>query len=91
MKKTYEKPEILFESFVSSTNIAANCHPIIDTLSEGSCAYEAIVGETWRNIFTEAIVACELKDGKYTDGKEDEIFGGICYHVPTNGSSLFNS
>ena len=39
MKKVYEKPEILFESLASSTNIAGDCLKIIDTFSYGLCGF----------------------------------------------------
>ena len=40
MKKTYSKPEIVFENFVLSTNIAANCDVIISTADSGNCGIE---------------------------------------------------
>ena len=89
MKKTYEKPAILFESFVSSTNIALNCSPIIDNQSEGKCAYMIPVGTIYKHVFTDALDVCVTKDSE--DGKADEIYNGLCYHVPVDKNSLFNS
>lgn len=91
MKKAYAKPEIMFESFASSTNIAANCKMKIDTFANGDCAYMAVVGDKWEAIFLSDIPACEVKDGPETDNSADGAYGGYCYHVPVDGNSLFNS
>jgi len=91
MKKTYEKPAILFESFVTSTNIAGNCTLKTHTPAAGSCSYSMVVGDKWRDVFVSNVNACELKDGDDTDKNADGVYGGICYHVSVDGQGLFNS
>lgn len=89
MKKTYQKPEILFEDFSLSVNIAGDCSIRTNTPSEGTCAYEIKVGFATWNVFTDAVAACTTKESR--DGSADEIYNSICYHVPYDNSSLFNS
>lgn len=83
MKKTYEKPMILFEDFSLSTNIAGDCEKRINSPVVDSCAYSVKVGVKTFYFFTDAINACTTKDA---DGEYD----GFCYHVPY-GQNLFNS
>ena len=81
MKKVYEKPEIVFENFSLSTNIAAGCeytdpnHPDLffsgmgyAFTSEANCGYP-------------------IPNEVGGDGD----FNGICYHVPSEIKNLFNS
>lgn len=85
MKKMYSKPEIVFESFVLSTNIAGNCKTIINTPSYGNCAYsvtDEFLGPL--NIFVTGVSAC-------TTTEADGEYNGICYQTPVDTSSLFNS
>lgn len=80
MKKVYEKPEIVFDCFTLSTNIAAGCKfkTNLQVVDATGCGY----GDRTGVIFTSAI-NCEYQE---VDGD----YNGICYHVPT-GNSLFNS
>ena len=84
MKKTYNKPEIMFESFTLSTNIAGDCKVKTWTPNSGSCAYEVKdeFGDTY-NVFTSAVTLC-------TTHEEDGEYSNICYDVPY-GDNLFNS
>lgn len=93
MKKIYEKPLIMFESFTLSTNIATDCEKKTDTKSNGNsdCGYYFTgLG----NLFIDSIGAC--KDSSWVTGwgSDDGYFGSendaICYHVPF-GENLFNS
>lgn len=90
MKKVYSKPEIIFEDFALSTNIAGNCGTKTGSPSEGQCAYkvEKTYG-TWY-VFTSSVTACETSDGEL-DQLEDGIYNSICYHVPLDNTTLFNS
>lgn len=81
MKREYRKPEIMFEDFTLSTNIAGDCQHKINTLTENVCAYETSGGIS---TFTDLISACDFTS---SDGTAD----GFCYHVPDGGPSLFNS
>lgn len=83
MKREYSKPEIVFESFALSTNIAASCEIDTNQASRGVCGfYLPGVG----NVFDNSVPACVRKvrpdSGEYNQ---------YCYHVPTEARSLFNS
>ena len=82
MKRTYTKPEIVFEDFTLSTNIAAGCEVRIDTQARGNCGYE--YGPMV--LFLHGIAGCsdEIED----DGSR---LNGLCYHNPTDLNNLFNS
>lgn len=82
MKKAYSKPEIMFENFSLSTNIAAGCEHTTSLPSyEASCAY--ISSGFGEKIFVSA-PNCEVTapNGEY---------GNICYHNPSYENNLFNS
>ncbi len=79
MKKTYVKPELYFENFELSSNIATGCVTITKLQSkETACGYNDGVDV----IFTEAMSGCVVKD----DGT-----GKICYDVPFDSNRLFTS
>lgn len=87
MKKVYEKPQFMFESFEMSTNIASGCQHTNVTYSSGQtgCGYQ-VGGDRFNNettIFTSE-VSCEAT-------QDDGVYNGICYHVPTAGNNIFNS
>lgn len=82
MKKEYQKPEIMFEDFSLSVNIAGDCSLIVGNPSEGQCPY---VTRTGLNVFTSDMV------GICTTHEDDGDYNGICYHVPIDSGSLFNS
>ena len=80
MKKTYTKPEISFESFAMSTNIAGSCE--LDTkmpTADKLCGYP-INGSV---IFVEGTQCTRYPSGG--------VYDGFCYHVPVEGKHLFNS
>lgn len=83
MKKAYSKPDIFFEDFSLSTNIAAGCEekPFGNT---GDC------GVKWSKgvfIFTESISGC---NHKVTDGADRE-YNSLCYHNPESSYNVFYS
>ena len=84
MKKTYSHPDILFESFSLCSSIAGSgCAHNITTQYSGTCA--VMFGD--KAVFTEQvgnICAVKVADGS-------AIFNGLCYHVPTDMNSVFNS
>ena len=92
MKKKYVKPEIMFEDFSLSTNVAGDCGVKTYTPNAGKCAYIVDTGSFGTyNIFTNEIpLVCTTTDGKL-DKSEDGIYNGICYHTPYEDSNLFNS
>ena len=82
MKKTYTKPEILFEDFTMSANIAAGCEEKNDVHLADACGWK------WgkSTIFTESVTGCKKK---VVDG--DPAYNGVCYHNPSSDYNLFNS
>ncbi len=89
MKKTYEKPQIMFESFTLSTNIAGDCEIKTWLPSNTSCGMEFSDGTT---IFLDTMNGCSAENGGIPVVSEDGDgeWNGICYHVPF-GENLFNS
>ena len=82
MKKTYSKPQIMFESFSMSTNIAAGCEKTFGLYSRGDCGIPTNVpGMTIFN----------LDGGCTVAGGEEAKYNGLCYHVPLESDNLFNS
>ena len=85
MKKLYSKPEIMFESFTLSTNIAGDCEIKTHTPAKGECAY-TIPGDEFSsqeiNVFIEKHICSTTKaEGEYDN---------LCYNT-FDGRSLFNS
>ena len=80
MRKTYSKPEIIFEDFTLNESIAGNCDVKTFTPAQRQCGFD--FGGIF--IFMENITGCELKF-------EDDGTNGVCYHVPTEDNTLFNS
>ena len=100
MKKAYKKPEIMFESFASSVNIAGDCEAKTSTPNSGYCGLD--LGEGVGFLFLAMAgsectppyaVTPELNwKGEY-DGEAPytgEDYNTLCYHIPTN-ANLFNS
>ena len=85
MKKVYTKPEIIFENFALSSNIAGGCEVRTNTPSQGNCAYIVNAGPVTFNIFLSDM------QGICTTTEADGDYNGICYHVPTETNNLFNS
>lgn len=85
MKKAYSRPEIAFESFSLSENIAvssSNCSRKVELLQDGICGYQ--FGN--KVVFTMTTEGCRVK---ITDG--NPLFDGLCYHIPNDDNKLFNS
>jgi hypothetical protein len=81
MKKTYSKPDIFYEDFSLSTNIAASCelHPT------------EFIGDTFIVDMGGVIL---LNNDEYCtfpieDGKNE--FDNLCYHVPYDSFNVFMS
>ena len=89
MKKTYTKPEICFESFLMSTNIAGDCEVKPTTYgSYNMCGHE---------YGTEILFGTDLGGcKKYPNGRliapgTGAFADRLCYHTPTEASNIFNS
>jgi len=86
MKKTYQKPDIMYEDFSLSTNIAGDCERIVGNPTEGSCALEGSGGVA---VFNGNMSVCDFTPESYNQAADQ--WDGFCYHVPTEQSNLFNS
>ena len=90
MKKTYMKPEIMFEDFTLTTNIAAGCESQdVNASTINSCGLDF----SGVAIFIEGMTGClggiEVPDPDRTGDAQDP-YTGICYHNPS-GTNIFNS
>lgn len=83
MKKVYEKPQFVFESFEMSTNIAAGCAYTNGTFAKDACGYPVSDRHGDIILFLDSLI-CETTT-------DDGANNGMCYHVPTEGNSIFNS
>ena len=90
MKKNYTKPQIIFENFSMSTNIAGDCEVKANTNNNyDSCGH--LYGDVI--LFGTDLTGC-TKYGSFgrpiapNTGLTDD---GICYHVPSESSNIFNS
>lgn len=81
MKKIYTKPEIIFEDFSLSTNIAGDCELDTSLQSPDECGYQLRTGEI---VFLSKETGCDTVP-------VDGAYNGYCYHVPTEDNNLFNS
>ena len=82
MKREYSPPEIIFDSFTLTENIAANCTRNITNQYSGSCGL--IFGT--KILFTYEAAGCKHK---VADGSP--MANGVCYHIPSGDNRLFNS
>lgn len=80
MKKAYSKPDIVFEDFSLSTNIAAGCEALAN-FPQGDCGY----------VFApDVVIFMEERHGCTTEVETGE-YNGICYHNPSDDNNLFSS
>ncbi|MBE6942423.1 MAG: hypothetical protein E7455_09105 [Ruminococcaceae bacterium] len=84
--KKYTKPQIMFESFVASTNIAGNCEVIFDLQGRNTCGFPGSVA---------GYVIFDIGPGNTSNctypGSSEDKYNGLCYHVPDAARNLFNS
>lgn len=86
MKRTYNKPAIVFEDFALNTNIAASCNgEKVTTSTQGSCGLP-MYGIGFETIFLDGVLGCDLK---VEDGSVEA--GGYCYHNSSDLMGLFSS
>ena len=79
MKKSYVKPQVLFEDFRLSADIAGNCKVITKNYNEaGECGLGTVKEDT---VFVENWSGCAW--GPFDDS--------VCYHNPTDLNRLFSS
>ena len=88
MRKTYSSPDIVFEDFALSTNIAAGCEEKPDNQTEGC-------GVKWgkKFIFMDGMTGCtsQVTEGSTSGNMVDEDNNGLCYHNPSESYNVFYS
>ena len=80
-KKTYATPQIVFESFQLTANIAGNCNTRPSITDETTWGYN---DNGWI-VFQNSAVCIDGRIGP------DDNYNGLCYHVPTGNMSVFTS
>ena len=87
MKKVYIKPQICFESFSLSTNIAGGCDFPFTGAAQDICAIPDGNG-LGMGVFNPSVAGSEC----IIPGNDDsEMYNGFCYHVPSKNNQLFAS
>ena len=81
MKKAYIKPEIMFEDFTLTTNIAAGCEVKTNTPTQGTCGLPMSNGGS---VFVDSTTGCNIPVG-------NNAYNNTCYDVPTPDNTLFHS
>lgn len=92
MKKTYSKPEIMFEDFTMSESIALGCEKIANQTLY-ACQYEYGRGSSKKNIFAD-VYGCTYTQTVKWDGELQDFIeanDSLCYHVPFESNNLFTS
>ena len=83
MKKTYVKPEVYFESFELSANIAAGCGAgykgKVNSLNIHSCGYS----------YNSEVIFITKDVCSYQTDNGSEY--GLCYDIPTTDNKIFAS
>ncbi len=81
MKKAYQKPEIVFDSFQLTQSIAAGCEFISNHIEKACPVTDPFLGRTF---FTSSTYGCKVTEvpGAYDD---------ICYDVPNPSNNVFTS
>ena len=82
MKKSYVKPQVFFEDFQLSANIAGVCG-IPTGHAENECQWSISIPGISGNAFVTEEMGCGYKPN---DGDYD-----VCYHVPVDANRLFTS
>lgn len=82
MKKTYSKPQIMFEAFTLSTNIASGCGVITKLPSEGTCGFTP---ERWP---ADVIIFNMDVSGSNCTTAPCGEYDGLCYDNPSAGTGM---
>lgn len=81
-KKTYNKPELFYESFTLSQDIASNCEGIA-LFGENVCGVKVNMMDIDMVIYGYGSGACEYQP------PNPESF--VCYHAPSDANNVFSS
>ena len=85
VKKSYNKPEIYFESFSLSTSIASGCEVPFTLAARNVCGIPDANGLNMNVFDPGAGGTCVIS------GTGNEEYNGLCYHIPTETNNLFKS
>ena len=86
MKKSYQKPQIMFEDFSVSTNIASGCEHIASAAPD-LCPVTLPWGSTTKVVFINESMGCKTTPAE----KDSDQYNGVCYHVPYESNNVFTS
>lgn len=77
----------MFEDFTLSTNIATTCEGTpVNNPTRGTCSVEGTGGVA---IFSGTMGVCDYTPEQM--GGVEDMWDGLCYHVPSEEHNLFNS
>ena len=86
MRKTYSKPQIMFEAFTMNTSIAAGCSLITKLPNlEIQCGFEVSDSR-----FDDVVFNTANPDTKCNTGAEGP-YNGLCYDNPSSNYIIFQS
>lgn len=87
MKKVYSKPEIMFEDFTLTTNVASGCDVPTNLPSQNECGmdFSGVV------VFMTGMTGCTGVQIDPTAPNGDGEYNGICYHVFSDERNIFAS
>lgn len=88
MKKTYQKPQIMFESFSLTTTIASGCEKIITTSAKDICGEKVAKGSY---LFFTGIDQCNVIPAQEGTVDSSKGYDGVCYHNPTVNNNIYTS
>jgi hypothetical protein len=91
MKKNYLKPDIFFEDFAFSSNIAASCGVTSSLHSQDGCTYYASFGDPRSCIFVnnDWVVFSNYSSCEWAPEEKDPT--NLCYHVSSDDTRMFAS
>jgi hypothetical protein len=90
MKKNYQKPDVYFEDFAFSSNIASSCSQIRGSQSEGTCSSYGTHNDPSNCRFYDN--GWEVfHQGICLTYPQENNPGNLCYHVSTDETRMFAS
>ena len=87
MKKVYSKPEIMFEDFSVSVNVASGCEAKTNLLTQNTCGidFSGVV------VFMEGMSGCSGIQVPPQNEAGDGEWNGVCYHTFLDDKNVFAS
>lgn len=91
MKKNYQKPDIFFEDFAFSSNIAAPCGNSEDLHTQNQCNSYASFGNPNSCIYIDNGWIVFQNYSVCSQVPQEKDPGNLCYHVSTDETRMFAS